>query len=246
MTRISKAKMDHWIASGDWRSLEKKAADIVLNVEESAQSGRMTPLLGAGTRLMLKLNHRISHDIDLFILNPQWIGFLSPRLNDKVRELVHGYEEDATFLKLKYPEGEIDFIVRMSLTGLPPETSEKSLFLLEPVEEVLAKKLFYRGASLTPRDLFDWICIESIHPEAFDVQRIVRVINTRLEGIQQSIERMESSPSSRRTWELIETPLELDFDKAVVWGKDRLETFRELSLPGKEKSNTQKKFPTKE
>ena len=123
------------------------------------------------------------HDIDLFIRDPQWIGFLSPRLNDKVGDLVHGYEEDATFLKLKFPEGEIDFIVRMSLTGLPSESSEKSRFLLEPVEEVLAKKLFYRGASLTPRDLFDWACVESMHPEALDVQRVARVIHTRLEGI---------------------------------------------------------------
>ncbi len=71
----------------------------------------------------------------------QWIGLISPRLNDKVGDLVQGYEEDATFLKLKFSEGEIDFIVRMSLTGLLPESSEKSLFLLEPVEEVLAKKL---------------------------------------------------------------------------------------------------------
>ncbi len=246
MTRISQTEMDRWIVSGDWKSLEKKAADIVSNAEESAKSGRMDPLLGGGTRLMLELNHRISHDIDLFIRDPQWIGFLSPRLNDKVGDLVHGYEEDATFLKLKFPEGEIDFIVRMSLTGLPPESSEKSRFLLEPVEEVLAKKLFYRGASLTPRDLFDWACIESMHPEALDVQRIAQVTHTRLEGIHQSLERMESSPSARRTWELIERPLELDFDKAIVWGKERLEAFRELSLTGKEKGNVQKEVSKKE
>ena len=239
MTRISKTKMDHWIVSGDWKSLEKKAAEIVSNAGESAKSGRTDPLFGGGTRLMLELNHRISHDIDLFIRDPQWIGFLSPRLNDKVGDLVHGYEEDATFLKLKFPEGEIDFIVRMSLTGLPPESSEKSRFLLEPVEEVLAKKLFYRGASLTPRDLFDWACVESMHPEALDVQRVARVIHTRLEGIHQSLERMGSSPSARRTWELIETPLELDFDKAIVWGKERLEAFRDLSLTGKEKGDVQ-------
>ncbi len=245
MTRISKTKMDHWMVSGDWKSLEKKAADIVSNAEESAKSGRMDPLLGGGTRLMLELNHRISHDIDLFIRDPQWIGFLSPRLNDKVGDLVLGYEEDATFLKLKFPEGEIDFIVRMSLTGLPVESSEKSLFLLEPVEEVLAKKLFYRGASLTPRDLFDWSCIESMHSGTLDVQGLARLIDTRLESIHQSLERMRSNPSARRTWERIDTPLDLDFDKTVVWGKDRLEAFRDLSLTGKEKRNIQKEAPKK-
>ncbi|MEC4683338.1 MAG: hypothetical protein VST70_06650 [Nitrospirota bacterium] len=72
-----------------------------------------------------------------------------------------------------------------------------------------------------------------MHPKALDAQRIARVINARLEGIHQSLGQMESSPSARRTWELIETSLELDFDKAVVWGKGRLEAFRDLSLTGK-------------
>ena len=58
------------------------------------------------------------------------------------RDRVEGYEEGATFLKSKFFEEEIDFITRLSLTGLPPESSEKSLFPLEPVSEVLAKKLF--------------------------------------------------------------------------------------------------------
>lgn len=237
MPRISKSEMDRWLVSGGWKSLEKKAAQIVSAAEASAESGRLSPLLGGGTRLMLELGHRISRDIDLFIRDPQWIGLMSPRLNDKIGDLVQGYEEDATFLKLKFSEGEIDFIVRMSLTGLPPESSEKSLFLLEPVEEVLAKKLFYRGAYLTPRDLFDWACIESMHPEALDVQRIARVINTRLEGIHQSLERMKSSPSARRAWELLETPLELDFDQAVAWGRDRLVIFRDLFLAEKDNRN---------
>lgn len=237
MPRISKSEMDRWLVSGGWKSLEKKAAQIVSAAEASAGSGRLSPLLGGGTRLILELGHRISRDIDLFIRDPQWIGLMSPRLNDKIGDLVQGYEEDATFLKLKFSEGEIDFIVRMSLTGLPPEFSEKSLFLLEPVEEVLAKKLFYRGAYLTPRDLFDWACIESMHPEALDVQRIARVVNTRLEGIHQSLERMKSSPSARRTWELLETSLELDFDQAVAWGRDRLVIFRDLFLAEKDNRN---------
>lgn len=140
MPRISQNEMDRWLVLGSWKHLEERAAGIVSEAEASAGSGRMSPLLG-GTRLMLALAHRISRDIDLFIRDPQWIGLMSPRLNDKIGDLVQGYEEDATFLKLKFSEGEIDFIVRMSLTGLPPESSEKSLFLLEPVEEVLAKKL---------------------------------------------------------------------------------------------------------
>jgi len=224
--KISRAEMDSWIASGSWKSLEKKASRIISDAEAAAQNGRLLVLLGGGTRLMLELGHRVSRDIDLFLRDPQWIGFLSPRLNEKVGGLVQGYEEDATFLKLTFSEGEIDFIVRMSLMGLPPEFSEKSLFPLEPVEEVLAKKLFYRGAFLTPRDLFDWFCLETMRPERLDVPRIARTIESRAEGIRHSLERMGSNPAARKTWDLLETPLELDFDRTVDWGKVRLEAIR--------------------
>ncbi|MDA8060723.1 MAG: nucleotidyl transferase AbiEii/AbiGii toxin family protein [Nitrospiraceae bacterium] len=196
----------------------------------SLEAGQMSPLLGGGTRLMFALKHRISHDIDLFVRDPQYIGFLSPRLNDQVGEIIQGYEEDATLLKLKFSEGEIDIIVRMSLTGLPPESSAQSLFKLEPVEEVLTKKLFYRGAFLKPRDLFDWNCIEIISPETLDMKRLSRIISSKLDGIFQALERMKSNPFLKREWDLIETPLELDFDKTVSWGKERLEIMRDIGL----------------
>ncbi|AKS24280.1 hypothetical protein ABH19_11785 [Leptospirillum sp. Group II 'CF-1'] len=74
MPRISKIEMDRWLVSGSWKDLEKRAAQIVFDAEASAGSGRLSPLLGGGTRLMLELSHRISRDIDLFIRDPQWIG----------------------------------------------------------------------------------------------------------------------------------------------------------------------------
>ena len=55
-----------WCQQGSWRRLAAFAHTLVLDAE--AQAGtRMSPLLGGGTRLMLALQHRISHDIDLFI-----------------------------------------------------------------------------------------------------------------------------------------------------------------------------------
>ena len=44
------------------------------------------------------------------------------------RDRVEGYEEGATFLKSKFFEEEIDFITRMSLTGLPPRILRKKPF----------------------------------------------------------------------------------------------------------------------
>lgn len=142
-------------AGGAWRELARIASDMVADAERQA-GFVMQPKLGGGTRLMLALEHRISDDIDLFIRDPQWIGYLSPRLNDRFESVITGYEESATALKLRCPGGEIDFIVSMSLLGLPDEHHPDVPFALEPADEVLAKKLFYRGWALTPRDLFDW------------------------------------------------------------------------------------------
>ena len=59
-------------------------------------------------------------------------------------------DEDANSLKLRLKDGEIDFIVAMSLLGLPAEHSGETGFALEPVAEVLAKKLFYRKRPPNP------------------------------------------------------------------------------------------------
>lgn len=229
MPRIDRFAMERWVLSGSWTVLEERARTMI---SEAGLAPDPSPLLGGGTRLMIALRHRISRDIDLFIRDPQFIGYLSPRLNDRVGARIRGYEEDATFLKLVFEEGEIDIIVRMSLTGLPPEFSPQSLFALEPVEEVLAKKLFYRGDFLKPRDLFDWYCIETMRPELVDPKRISRIVATRMDGIFQSLERMGAAPSDRTVWNLIDTPMAVDFDAAVAWGKKRLETYRDLSLSG--------------
>ncbi len=76
---------------------------------------------------MLALNHRISNDIDLFIRDPQWIGYLSPRLNANVEGLTCAYEETAVSLKLRFTEGEIDFIVAAPLLQLPEESLTRNV-----------------------------------------------------------------------------------------------------------------------
>lgn len=123
-------------ASGSWRALETLALQMVMDASRVAKSD-FSPVLGGGTRLMLALGHRISDDINLFIRDPQWIGYLTPRLNDRFEHLIDAYDEGATSLKIKLPQREIDFIVSMSLLGLPHEQADGCLFALEPVSEVL-------------------------------------------------------------------------------------------------------------
>src|ERR1035438_8204444 len=72
---------------------------------------------GGGTVLMLKYHHRFSKDVDIFVPDPQCLGFLSPRLNDIAEKVTRGYDEQTNSLKLYYKEGEVDFVVETPLTN---------------------------------------------------------------------------------------------------------------------------------
>jgi hypothetical protein len=57
-----------------------------------------------------------------------------------------------------FPElGEIDFIVASEMTSRPtvPTKILGWTVNLETVEEIVSKKIFYRGSTITPRDIFD-------------------------------------------------------------------------------------------
>lgn len=214
--------------SGSWRNLERTALSIIDNVQE--RSGKVfQPKLGGGTRLMLALDHRISHDIDLFIRDPQWIGYISPRLNDQVEDMVTDYEEAADFIKLKLPEGEIDFIVRGSLLGLPDEASDDTPLPLEPVAEVLAKKLFYRGARLTPRDLFDWWSVETMRPQLIPQQQMGRLLESKTSAIQNALGLLPKSQAAATLWDGILAPNKPGLSHVTAWGLEMLGQYRQTS-----------------
>lgn len=213
-------------ASGSWRVLERMASEMVDDAAAAAKT-EFRPLLGGGTRLMLSLGHRISDDIDLFVRDPQWLGYLTPRLNDRFEDQIDAYDEGATSLKIKLPQGEIDFIVSMSLLGLPSEQSSECLFDLEPVAEVLAKKLFYRGWALTPRDLFDWWSIEA-HLAADEVlmPQIAKLIQGRVSNIVQALTQMRASGVAAVVWQQIRAPDIPKFSETIDWAENRLNELR--------------------
>jgi hypothetical protein len=215
---------------GSWRTLESLALQMVADASSMAKCD-FKPVLGGGTRLMLAMNHRISDDIDLFIRDPQWIGYLTPRLNDHFEHLIDTYDEGPTSLKVKLPVGEIDFIVSMSLLGLAHENSDDCLFDLEPVSEVLAKKLFYRGWALTPRDLFDWWCIETqLGHEPVHIQQIAKLVSSRIGGIKSALKQMRASSTAALVWHSIRTPQLPDLQQTVDWAQQRLNDFQAQSV----------------
>ncbi len=109
---------------------------------------------------MLQIGHRESHDIDIFLPDPQLLPFLDPQKRDfkfDIRPDDYG-GDGARSLKLTFGEiGEIDFIVASALTSSPTIRTiiEGQPVLLETIAEIVAKKVVYRGARIRPRDIFD-------------------------------------------------------------------------------------------
>lgn len=112
---------------------------------------------GGGTALMRSYHHRFSKDIDIFVPDPQYLGYLTPRLNDVAEAKTSDYVEQAGFVKLVFAEGEIDFVVANPLTPDPYRVEEilGRPVRVETTAEIVAKKLKYRAAEFKGRDIFD-------------------------------------------------------------------------------------------
>lgn len=143
----------------DWPSLLRIARSLIRQVNQAASViDHWT--LGGGTALMLRVHHRESRDIDIFLADPQQLAFLDPTKRDFDFEMaLSGHTGDgAKFLKFAFAGlGEIDFIVAAHLTSSPSTESivDGAATQLETVAEIITKKICHRGLHLKPRDIFD-------------------------------------------------------------------------------------------
>lgn len=159
-----------------WETLFQRALILIESaVAAGATLGEWS--FGGGTVLMRRHHHRLSKDVDIFLGDPQLLGYLSPRLNSTAESLTTDYVEQAGFLKLRFPEGEIDFVVAAPLT--PAATVTESIFgrdiRVETSTEIIAKKVWYRGDRFTARDLFDLAMISEKERAALrSIQPILR------------------------------------------------------------------------
>lgn len=115
---------------------------------------------GGGTALMLQIDHRESHDIDLFLGDPQALPFLNPDTQGIALERrPDSYASDGSgVLKLAYLDlGEIDFICAPHIAAAPTSASNVRgrIVALETPAEIIAKKVYFRGWNFQPRDMFD-------------------------------------------------------------------------------------------
>lgn len=150
-----------------WESLFPHAFTLM---DEVRRHGGIEPFwtFGGGTVLMLRYDHRFSRDIDLFVPDPQYLGFVTPRLSEAVEAITGDYIEQANFVKLVLEAGEIDIVASPNLTANPFETWEimGQTVRVETAAEIVAKKLYHRGDRATARDLFDLAVVVEREPRA--------------------------------------------------------------------------------
>ena len=133
---------------------------------------------GGGTALMLQIDHRESHDIDLFLDDPQLLPFLNPETQGiDVARRPDSYSTDGTtVLKLAFQDiGEIDFICCADILEPSSQPSDvRGLMVqLETPAEIVAKKVYYRGWNFQPRDMFDLAAVAERRGTDYAVDALV-------------------------------------------------------------------------
>jgi hypothetical protein len=142
-----------------WKPILSSAVAILDDLDRRG-FGSPDLTLDGGTVLMLRLGHRLSKDIDLFLTDVRWLALLTPRLNDFSASLTGDYVEQSNSVKLVLAVGDIDFIAAAPVTRVGATeilNHQGRGFQLEATEEILAKKLLYRAEQLKPRDVFDLV-----------------------------------------------------------------------------------------
>jgi len=150
-----------------WKTLLGHACDLIDGAEAIVRQG-ISWSFGGGTVLMLRMDHRHSKDVDIFLTDPQILGLFNPRISEAAANVSEVYEESAGHIKLYLPEGEIDFVVA---TPLLPDSCESMRLLdrtvaTETSGEIIAKKMYHRGHRATARDLFDFAAVAQSDPYA--------------------------------------------------------------------------------
>lgn len=144
----------------EWQRLFRITIDLIDQLRQNAGGYDFEWSFGGGTAMMIQIGHRESHDIDIFLDDPQLLGFIDPsRSHLHFETMPSDYLGDGLrFQKFAFEGiGEIDFIVAGALTSTPFETRvvEGRTVHLETIPEIIAKKVYYRGSEARPRDIFD-------------------------------------------------------------------------------------------
>jgi len=193
----------------EWRRLFTIALDLIGQLRTNAGGYPVDWSFGGGTAMMLQIGHRESHDVDIFLDDPQLLGFIDPSKASLQFETVpDGYQGDgARFQKFAFENlGEIDFIVAGPLTQSPFVAHEidSQTIKLESVSEIIAKKIYHRGEEAKPRDIFDLAAAASSQRAA--IVHALRAFPERVAGTRARLDKLNPEFVSRTIGQLMIRP----------------------------------------
>jgi hypothetical protein len=158
----------------DWERLFGRALGV-LDAAQEAASHNIVWTLGGGSALMRRHRHRWSPGVDIFLRDERMLHCVSSIIE---REPALDQVGEPAAFRIYLPEGHIAFIARAPVTW-DPVRRERVLdrpILVETSAEILAKKLWYRAASLPARDLFDFAAVAALEPRALrEIGGVLRV-----------------------------------------------------------------------
>ena len=152
----------------------------------SSRNRRPDWTLGGGTAIALRIAHRLSDDIDIFVPSKPLRAF-TPTYNPGSRAISDRFQWPGHYLKFECEGGEVDFLSPHLQTdpGFTWERYRDRDVALETLEEVIVKKIRFRSARFTARDLFDLAAVARATPA---------IVNVLASEVADALPRLESGP----------------------------------------------------
>ena len=196
--------------------------------------------LGGGTALMLHIDHRESHDIDLFLPSRESLGFIIAVVNDW--EVFHDEarcETDGSlYVKIEIRDrGEIYCIAAPPITNDPPVsmTIGNHSLLVDTVPEIIASKVVHRGTFLKPRDIFDIMAAS----KAGYQDCIQKVLSGLTPYVRSSLDHIEKLVSRNTTLFMEELVIRPDYQDLVDQALPSVRTILNTALQDAERSSNE-------
>lgn len=171
----------------DWKRLLEIALPALDEAFQNSSNGS-TPdwTVGGGAAIGIELGHRNTDDLDIFLQRGNLKQFL-PKNNAAAKAVTSEVQWPGHHLKLELAKGEIDFLAAPLLTE--PGYSTKQILgrsvAFETPEEVIVKKMRYRAATFTARDVFDLAVVYSRRPNLISV--LAEEVSDRLPAVRERV-----------------------------------------------------------
>ena len=111
----------------------------------------------------------------------------------RMKSPLQDYTESSVFVRLHFPEGEVDFIAAPQISSAKPtykKIGEHYAWVEHPID-IVAKKIHFRAEEFKPRDVFDLAVVYQAnkpallkYAEAFEEK--LDVLDTRLIALEES------------------------------------------------------------